>query len=54
MVRVLLFFITCTHDFPLGFSVIGEYRVKLEAQTLKTDSHDIIFGSFFLFLKNTG
>ena len=35
--------------------MIGEYHVKLEPQTLKTDSHDIIFtGPFFLFLNNTG
>ena len=35
-------------------SVIGEYHVKLEAQTLKTDSHNIIYWSFFSFLNNTG
>ena len=38
----------------LLISVIGEYHVKLEAQTLKTDSHDIIYWSFFSFLNNAG
>ena len=36
--------------FSFWVSVIGQYHSKPEAQTLKTDSHDIIFWSFFLFL----
>ena len=35
----------------LLISVIGEYHVKLEAQTLKTDSHDIILLVLFLVSK---